>query len=168
MEKEWSYENYQIKEGLKPGSEHFQYFFVVSKDNEKQCNYCIWIEDEALSRFDQGKKGRGKRDGPFGNAGTYPHGLEEICFHTLKFFYIALQWLNDIYFNDSGLIIVLIKSILTGSIVWITKLKMLIWKMSLRFVRRVDTKMAFTLCSERRAVSPNGFLSAHPVTTFLI
>jgi hypothetical protein len=55
MEKEWSYENYQIKEGLKPGSEHFQYFFVVSKDNEKQCNYCIWIEDEALSRFDQGK-----------------------------------------------------------------------------------------------------------------
>ena len=55
MEKEWAYKNYQIKEGLKPGSAHFQYFFGVSKDNQKTCNYCIWIEDEALSRFDRGK-----------------------------------------------------------------------------------------------------------------
>jgi hypothetical protein len=40
--------------------------------------------------------------------------------------------------------------------------------MSLRFVRRVDTKMVFTLCSERKVLSLDGFLSAHPVTTFLI
>lgn len=55
MEKEWSYKNYQVKEGLKPGSRNFQYFFVVSKGSEKKCNYCVWIEDEALSRFDQSK-----------------------------------------------------------------------------------------------------------------
>ena len=55
MEKEWSYKNYQVKEGLKPGSKHFQYFFVVSEGGEKKCNYCVWIEDEALSRFDQSK-----------------------------------------------------------------------------------------------------------------
>jgi hypothetical protein len=55
MEKEWSYKNYQVKEGLKPGSTNFQYFFVVSESGEKKCNYCVWIEDEALSRFDQSK-----------------------------------------------------------------------------------------------------------------
>ena len=53
MEKQWSYKDYQVKEGLKPGSRHFQYFFVVSEGEEKKCNYCVWIEDEALSRFDQ-------------------------------------------------------------------------------------------------------------------
>lgn len=52
---EWSYKEYQIKEGLKPGSKNFQYFFVVSKGGDKKCNYCVWIEDEALSRFDPSK-----------------------------------------------------------------------------------------------------------------
>lgn len=52
MMKEWSYRDYQIKEGLKPGSKKFQYFFVVSDDADKKCNYCVWIEDDALSRFD--------------------------------------------------------------------------------------------------------------------
>lgn len=55
MEKKWSYKNYQVEEGLKPGSKHFQYFFVVSEGGESRCNYCVWIEDEALSRFDQSK-----------------------------------------------------------------------------------------------------------------
>jgi hypothetical protein len=54
--KEWSYKKYQIKEGLKPESKHFQYFFVVSEGGDKKCNYCVWIEDEALSRFDSSKK----------------------------------------------------------------------------------------------------------------
>ena len=40
MEKKWTYKNYDIKEGLKPGSSKFQYFFV-------------WIKNDALSRFDQ-------------------------------------------------------------------------------------------------------------------
>jgi hypothetical protein len=53
---EWSYKKYQVKEGLKPGSKHFQYFFVVSEGGDKKCNYCVWIEDEALSRFDPSKK----------------------------------------------------------------------------------------------------------------
>jgi len=51
MDKKWSYHNFEIKEGLKPASEHFQYFFVLSEDGRKKCNYCVWIEDEALSRF---------------------------------------------------------------------------------------------------------------------
>ncbi|OPY68984.1 MAG: hypothetical protein A4E57_01407 [Syntrophorhabdaceae bacterium PtaU1.Bin034] len=51
MENRWSYKEYQIDTGLKPGSSHFQYFYVVSKDGQKKSNYCIWIEDEALSRF---------------------------------------------------------------------------------------------------------------------
>lgn len=49
--KEWTYKDLQIREGLKPGSKKFQYFFVVSKGAEKKCNYCIWIEDDALARF---------------------------------------------------------------------------------------------------------------------
>ena len=55
MHKSWSYKNYEIKEGLKPGSSQFRYFFVVSESGEKKCNYCIWIVDEALPRFDQSK-----------------------------------------------------------------------------------------------------------------
>jgi len=53
MEKEriWVYKKLQIKEGLKPESKHFQYFFVVSEGSEKKCNYCVWIDNEALSRF---------------------------------------------------------------------------------------------------------------------
>ena len=53
MENEWSYKNYQIRDGLKPGSPHFQYFYVVSEQAKKKCNYCVWIVDDALTRFDQ-------------------------------------------------------------------------------------------------------------------
>lgn len=56
MEKKWSFKDFQISEGLKPGSKHFQYFFLVSEGGEKKCNYCVWIEDDALSRFDESKK----------------------------------------------------------------------------------------------------------------
>jgi hypothetical protein len=55
-ERIWSYGNFQIREGLKPGSEHFQYFFVISEGSEKKCNYCVWIEDDALSRFAPSKQ----------------------------------------------------------------------------------------------------------------
>jgi hypothetical protein len=51
MEHQWSYKNYRIKDGLKPGSTHFQYFYVVSEEGKKKSNYCVWIEDGALSRF---------------------------------------------------------------------------------------------------------------------
>jgi hypothetical protein len=50
-EKEWTHGQYTVREGLKPGSKHLQYFFVVSEGGEKKCNYCVWIEDDALSRF---------------------------------------------------------------------------------------------------------------------
>ena len=55
MKTQWSYKQHQISEGLKPGSEHFQYFFVVSKDGAKKCNYCVWIQDDALSLFHESK-----------------------------------------------------------------------------------------------------------------
>lgn len=52
MDNEWPYKDYLIRDGLKPGSAHFQYFYVVSERAKKKCNYCIWIVDEALARFD--------------------------------------------------------------------------------------------------------------------
>lgn len=52
MEKEWTYQGYKIEEGLKPGSKNFQYFFLVSEGGEKKCNYCVWIEKDALPSFD--------------------------------------------------------------------------------------------------------------------
>jgi len=52
MEKTWSYRDYQIHEGMKPSAAHFQYFYTIYNGPEKICNYCIWIEDEALSEFD--------------------------------------------------------------------------------------------------------------------
>jgi hypothetical protein len=55
MENKWSYKNLSVTEGFKPGSEHFRYFFVVSEAGQKKCNYCVWIEDEALSRFGSSK-----------------------------------------------------------------------------------------------------------------
>ena len=55
-EKTWSYKNYQIKEGLKPGSKRFQYFFVVSEKDKKKCNYCVWIDDANLSHFSPTKE----------------------------------------------------------------------------------------------------------------
>jgi hypothetical protein len=51
MGNEWSYKGLSVKEGLKPGSKHFQYFFVVSERGQKKCNYCIWIQDEVLPQF---------------------------------------------------------------------------------------------------------------------
>jgi len=47
----WSHKELEIKEGLKPESNHFQYFFVVSKGGEKKCNYCVWIDDDHLNHF---------------------------------------------------------------------------------------------------------------------
>jgi hypothetical protein len=55
MENEWSYKSFKVEEGFKPGSAHFQYFFLVSEGGQKKCNYCVWIEDEALSRFNASK-----------------------------------------------------------------------------------------------------------------
>ena len=53
MENQWSYKDYQIRDGLKPGSAYFQYFYVVSEQAKKKCNYCVWIVDDALTRFDR-------------------------------------------------------------------------------------------------------------------
>jgi len=55
MQPTWTYKNYEIKEGLKPGSKAFRYFFKVLERGEKKCNYCVWIVDEALTRFDPSK-----------------------------------------------------------------------------------------------------------------
>jgi len=62
MENKWSYKNFNVKEGLKPGSKHFQYFFLVSEGEQKTCNYCVWIADEVLSRFDASKDFNAIRD----------------------------------------------------------------------------------------------------------
>jgi len=51
----WSYKELEIKEGFKPESKHFEYFFVVSEGGKKKCNYCIWIDDDNLSRFSTSK-----------------------------------------------------------------------------------------------------------------
>ena len=55
MQKKWKYKKYEVQEGLKPGSKTFRYFFVVSEKGMKKSNYCVWIIDDALSRFDQSK-----------------------------------------------------------------------------------------------------------------
>ena len=54
------------------------------------------------------------------------------------------------------------------SIVWITKLKLLKWIPSLKYVRHVVTKMVFMPCSKRKAISPGGFLYVHRVMMCLI
>jgi hypothetical protein len=51
QEKSWSHKNLEIREGLKPGSKHFQYFFLVSEEGKKKCNYCVWIDDENILNF---------------------------------------------------------------------------------------------------------------------
>ena len=53
MENQWFYKDYQIRDGLRPESKHFQYFYIVSEQERRKCNYCVWIVDEALARFDQ-------------------------------------------------------------------------------------------------------------------
>lgn len=55
MEQKWKYRDLDVRENLKPGSKHFQYFFVVTEKGQKKCRYCVWIEDNALSRFDRSK-----------------------------------------------------------------------------------------------------------------
>lgn len=55
-EKTWSYKNYEVKEGLKPGSKHFQYFFMVLEKDKKKCNYCVWIDDANLGHFSPTKE----------------------------------------------------------------------------------------------------------------
>jgi hypothetical protein len=52
MQKKWEYKDYEVSGGLKPGSDKFRYFFVVSQGSEKKCRYCVWIDDDALSQFD--------------------------------------------------------------------------------------------------------------------
>ncbi len=54
MDKNWFYNDFEVKEGLKPGAKHFQYFFVVSEKGQKKCNYCVWITDDGLSGFAEG------------------------------------------------------------------------------------------------------------------
>jgi hypothetical protein len=48
----WSYKRFEIREGLKPESPHFQYFYSVSEGSQKKCKYCVWIEDDALATHD--------------------------------------------------------------------------------------------------------------------
>jgi chemotaxis regulatin CheY-phosphate phosphatase CheZ len=55
MKSNWSYKHYEVKEGLKPGSNKFRYFYVVSESGQKKANYCVWIVDNALSDFDETK-----------------------------------------------------------------------------------------------------------------
>ena len=55
MQTTWTYKKYEIKEGLKPGSKSFRYFFRILESGEKKCNYCVWIVDDALIRFDPSK-----------------------------------------------------------------------------------------------------------------
>ena len=55
MQKQWTYKNYEIQEGLKPGTKTFRYFFLVFENGIKKSNYCVWIKDDTLSRFDKSK-----------------------------------------------------------------------------------------------------------------
>ena len=55
MENTWTYKNVEIREGLKPGSKTFRYFFKVLESGEKKCHFCVWIVDDALTRFDPSK-----------------------------------------------------------------------------------------------------------------
>jgi hypothetical protein len=52
MKNRWTYRDFEIKEGLKPGSKTFRYFFSVFEGGEKRCNFCVWIADDVLHRFD--------------------------------------------------------------------------------------------------------------------
>jgi putative sterol carrier protein len=52
MQEKWTYKNYEIEEGLKPGSKTFRYFFKILQNGDKKCNYCVWIADNAIDQFD--------------------------------------------------------------------------------------------------------------------
>ncbi len=52
MEQHWTYKGYDIRDGLKPDTKHFQYFYVVSEQSNKKANYCVWITKDALTRFE--------------------------------------------------------------------------------------------------------------------
>jgi len=56
MKNTWTYKNHDIEEGLKPGSKTFRYFFKIFENGDKKCNYCVWIADDALGKFDPSKK----------------------------------------------------------------------------------------------------------------
>jgi hypothetical protein len=51
MQEKWHYKNYEIQEGLKPGSQTFRYFFEIFQNGGKKCNYCVWISDDVLDKF---------------------------------------------------------------------------------------------------------------------
>lgn len=51
MENRWSYKGFEIEDGFKPGSRHFQYFYLVTEGGRKKASYCVWIEDDALPGF---------------------------------------------------------------------------------------------------------------------
>lgn len=55
MQEKWTYKNYEIEEGLKPGSKTFRYFFEIFQNGEKKCNYCVWISDDAIEKCDPSK-----------------------------------------------------------------------------------------------------------------
>lgn len=50
MEKVSSYKNYTIKEGQKPGSKKFQYYFTVYEKDKKKAHFCVWVEDSVLKQ----------------------------------------------------------------------------------------------------------------------
>ena len=52
MQSAGAYKNVEIREGLKPRSKIFRYYFRMLESAGKKCNYCAWIVDDALSRFD--------------------------------------------------------------------------------------------------------------------
>ncbi len=52
MQQTWTYKQYEITEGLKPGSKTFRFFFKVLEGAQKKCNYCVWLMDDALAGFD--------------------------------------------------------------------------------------------------------------------
>lgn len=56
-ERVFPYKRYMIKEGLKPGSERFQYYFAVTKEGEKKAHYCVWVDDDVLAESMEFQKG---------------------------------------------------------------------------------------------------------------
>jgi len=55
-ERVFPYKRYMIKEGLKPGSDKFQYYFAVTEGVEKKAHYCVWVDDEVLAKTKEFQK----------------------------------------------------------------------------------------------------------------